>query len=72
MQSKAVEADRYKNVETTEMFVVVDIDTTVELDASVIDASKKECTKQTRYDAQFARMEDLRNTNQNSFFFFFE
>ncbi len=59
VQSKAVEADRYKNVETTEMFVVVDIDTTVELDASVMDASKKECTKQTRYDAQYSRLKDL-------------
>lgn len=59
VQSKAMEADRYKNVETTEMFVVVDIDTTVELDASVMDASKKECTKQTRYDAQYSRLKDL-------------
>lgn len=59
VQSKAVEADRYKNVETTEMFVVVDIDTKVELDASGMDASKKECTKQTRYDAQYSRLKDL-------------
>lgn len=59
VQSKAVEADRYKNVETTEMFIVVDIDTKVELDASGMDASKKECTKQTRYDAQYSRLKDL-------------
>ena len=58
-QAETVEADRYKNVETTEMFVVVDIDTTVELDASGMDASKKECTKQTRYDAQYSRWNDL-------------
>lgn len=58
--SEAVEADRYKNVDTTGMFVVFDIDTVVELDASGMDANKKDCTKQTRYDAQFARMKDLK------------
>ncbi len=55
----AVEPDRYKNVDTTEMFVAADIDTLMEMDASEMDSSKKECTKQTRYDAQFARISEL-------------
>ena len=58
--SEAVDADRYKNMDTTEMFVAVDIDCSAEMDASGLDATKKECTKITRYDAQFARMEELK------------
>lgn len=55
-----VEDDRYKNIDTTEMFVAVDIDSSVEMDACELDATKKEFTKPTRYDAQFARMEELK------------
>ena len=58
--SEAVEDDRYKNMDTTEMFVSVDIDSSAEMDVSELDATKKECTKPTRYDAQFARIGELR------------
>jgi hypothetical protein len=58
--SEAVENDRYKNMDTTKMFVAVDIDSFVEMDASEFDATKKKCTKSTRYDAQFARMDELK------------
>ena len=54
VSSEDVEQDRYKNVNTTKMYLSVDIDTSKELDASTIDSTKKECTKKTRYDAQFA------------------
>lgn len=58
-QSDDVEPDRYKNVNTTEMYLSVDIDTSVELDASTLDSTKKEWTKATRYDAQFVTTEEL-------------
>lgn len=54
-----MEPDRYKNVTTTKMYLSVDIDTSIELDASTIDSTKKECTKATRYDAQFALLNTL-------------
>lgn len=54
-----IEEDRYKSVSTTEMFVVVDIDTTSELDSTNILSSLKEYTSKTRYDAQYAVMNDL-------------
>ena len=56
---KDVEPDRYKNVKTTELYVAVDIDTSIELDASKLDSSKIKWTKETRYDAQFASMSFL-------------
>lgn len=43
----------YKNVSTTEIYAVVDIDTTIELDSLGIHSSKKEYTPTTRYDAQY-------------------
>lgn len=54
-----IEEDRYKSVSTTEMFVVVDLDTTSELDSTNILSSLKEYTSKTRYDAQYATMNDL-------------
>lgn len=60
VSSGDVEPDRYKNVNTTEMYLVVDIDTSVELDASTIDSTKKEWTKATRYDAQYSVINRLR------------
>ena len=53
-----VELDRYKNVKTTEMYLSVDIDTG-ELDVSTFDSTKKEYTKETRYDSQFAVISEL-------------
>lgn len=48
-----IEDDRYMNVSTTEMYVVVDLNTSIELDASTFRSSQKEFTKETRYDAQY-------------------
>ena len=57
--SGEIEQGRYKNVNTTEMYLAVDIDTSIELDASTLDSTKKNWTKSTRYDAQFAVIEEL-------------
>lgn len=59
VSSDDLEPDRYKNVTTTEMYLSIDIDTSIELDASTIDSTKKVCTKATRYDAQFATLNTL-------------
>lgn len=56
-----IEEDRYKSVNTTEMYVVVNLDTTSELDSRNIQSSQKEYTPKTRYDAQYAVMNDLTN-----------
>ena len=58
-----VEPDRYKNISTTKMFVAVDIDTSIELDSSTLDSTKKEYTKETNYDAQFAFYKNLQINN---------
>ena len=57
--SADVEIDRYKNVNTTEMYLSVDIDTSIELDVSALDSTKKEFTKATRYDAQYASINEI-------------
>ena len=57
--SNDVEPDRYKNVNTTGMYLSVDIDISAELDASALNSTKKEWTKATRYDAQFAFLDEL-------------
>ena len=44
----------YKNVNTTDIYVVVDIDSYHETDSSGIHSSKKEYTPITRYDAQYS------------------
>ena len=44
----------YRNVSTTEMYVVVDIDTSNEMNASKMHSSKKKYTPNTRYDAQYS------------------
>ncbi len=56
--SEDVEEDRYKNVNTTNMYLSIDIDTQ-ELDSSKLDSTKKKATKETRYDAQFSPIEEL-------------
>lgn len=61
ISSEDAEPERYKNVTTTDLYLAVDIDTSSELDASTLDSSKKECTKTTRYDAQYASLESLSN-----------
>jgi len=54
-----VEPGRYKNVSTTEMYLAVDIDTSLELDSSKFDSTKKGYTPKSRYDAQFAIINEL-------------
>lgn len=58
-----LEADRYKNVAGKDLYVSVDIDTT-ELSSGNLHASMiKPASKETRYDAQFARLSDLESDN---------
>jgi len=59
ISSEEVEIGRYKNVNTTEMYLAIDIDTSVELDASNLDSTKREWSKSTRYDAQYSTMNNL-------------
>lgn len=59
VSSDDLDSDRYKTVSTTKMYLSVDIDTSIELDATTIDSTKKVCTKETRYDAQFATFNAL-------------
>ena len=59
LTSEEVENERYKNVNTTNMFVAVDIDVCKELDSSSLDSTKKDFTKKTRYDAQYANISEL-------------
>lgn len=59
LSAEEVDADRYKNVNTTEMYLVVDIDVTKELDATTLNSAKKAYTKTGRYDAQFATVAEL-------------
>ena len=49
----------YKNVNTTDIYVVIDVDMSNEMDSSSIHSSKKEYTPTTRYDAQFFKLSQL-------------
>ena len=60
-EKSEIEEDRYKSVNTTEMYVVVDIDITSELNSTTIRSSLKEYTPKTRYDAQYAIINELVN-----------
>ena len=58
-----LEDDRYKNIGNKELYISVDIDTT-ELSSGNLHASMiKPASKETRYDAQFARLSDLESDN---------
>ncbi len=50
------EPDRYRNVSTTEMYVVVDLAVEHELNATIIKSSEKPFTAKTRYDAQYYKI----------------
>ena len=54
-----VPTDIYKNVNTTEMYVLVDFDNSHELDSSSINSTKKVYTSTTRYNAQYAVITEL-------------
>ena len=58
VRSEELESDRYCNVKEKDMYVSVDLDVTIELDASVIKSSSKHYTKETRYDAQYNIIKD--------------
>lgn len=64
VSSEEVESDRYKNVITTEMYLSVDIDTSIELNASNLNPTKKKWTKAARNDAQFAFITELTGSKQ--------
>lgn len=54
-----LEEERYRNMKTTEMYLVVDIDSSVELDASRLSSKKKAFSATTRYDAQYSTLTSL-------------
>lgn len=51
----------YRNVSTTEMYVVVDFETSNQMDASEMHSSRKAYTPNTRYDAQFINSSQLKS-----------
>jgi hypothetical protein len=59
--AEELESDRYKSVNTTEMYVTVDLETHSELDTSNLHSTNKCCSKTTRYDAQFIKLSQLIN-----------
>ena len=63
LASVEVDNDRYKNINTTEIYIAIDIDTTNELDAAILDSSQKSYTSKTRYDTQYASVYELINTH---------
>lgn len=54
-----IEKDRYMNIKNQEIYLSIDLDTSVELNASSLDSTKKEFTNQTKYDAQYTSVNDL-------------
>ena len=57
--STEVETDRYKSVNTTEMYIVVNLNLTAELDSSSLCSTRKNYTPTTRYDAQYSTIQEL-------------
>ncbi len=57
--SAEVEADRYKSVNTTDMYIVVNLNLSSELDSSRLCSTRKDYTPTTRYDAQYSRLDML-------------
>ncbi len=51
----------YKNVETCEIYLVVEFDSEREMDSEELDCTRVECSPKTRYDVQFARWEEMKN-----------
>ncbi len=59
-EKSEIEEDRYKSVNTTEMYVVVDLDITSELNSTKLRSSLKEYTPKTRYDAQYEVLNEFK------------
>ena len=57
-----IDQDRYKHISTTGIYIIVDIETKEELDASKVHASNKTFKSTARYDAQYAMLEELKQT----------
>lgn len=53
-----IENDRYRNITTIDMYIAVDFELH-ELDSNKVDCRKKAHTRETRYDAQYATIEEL-------------
>lgn len=55
-----LEENRYKNVTTTAMYVIADLEVSTELDSSDIHSTNKAFTPNTRYDAQYVTIKSLK------------
>ncbi|MBQ9214586.1 MAG: hypothetical protein IJ150_11710, partial [Bacteroidales bacterium] len=49
-----------QNISTGELYILAEMDTENELAPTLLDSTLKHCINTTRYDAQFAKIEDLR------------
>ena len=54
-----LDPDRQKTIQTADLYLCADFDTSHELDALALDVTKAPYTPQTRYDAQFVERELL-------------
>ena len=59
-----LEDDRYKNIGNKELYISVDIDTTELLNDNLHASMIKPASKETRYDAQFAWLSELRGMSK--------
>ena len=59
VSKEEINEDIYKNIGTTEMYLIVDFDSTNEISSREISSNKKGCNRETRYDAQFATILQL-------------
>ena len=59
VSKEEINEDIYKNIGTTEIYLIVCFDSTNEISSRGISSNKKGCTRETRYDAQFATISQL-------------
>lgn len=59
LPAEELEAGTYKSINTTSMYVLVELDAASELPSAEIHSSKKKYTSTTRYDAQYATIAAL-------------
>ncbi len=59
LPAEELEAGTYKSINTTSMYVLVELDAASELPSAEIHSSKKKYTPTTRYDAQYATIAAL-------------
>ena len=52
--------DTYKLIKDKDLFIIVNINTQVEIDANLLDCTKRSFTPTTRYDTQYAKWNDLK------------